>query len=1089
MKQSIRWFAENPVAANLLMICLVVLGLMAIPETRKELIPNVSLNKLSVQVKLPGGTVDTVENNVCKSIENRIYDVQGTQNMVSMAYDGLCAITLDIVDGHDSKEIMDEVSKRVNEQGLLPEDAEDPEIQELSVKNRVAKLIIYGNTGYTALAETARALRNELMEYPDVSLIELMDMSDSEIRIQVPAHNLEKYNLTFDDIAGMIRAQTGFLPGGVLETSDGDILITSDAYKDSAEAYRNIIIYSDATGAEILLRDIAEITDTRFSASSNATFNGVPSVSMDIYRVGDQSIMDIASVLHTFVDRLNLPDEINTHIWQDESKHLKSRIELLLENAYQGLILLFITLLLFLNGRLSFWVSMGIPIAFLGTLFVMPIYDVSINAVSLFGFILVLGIVVDDAVVVAESIHLKNEAGIYGTRAALEGVYEVYKPILFAVATTVVAFMPLLSLPGPEGKLMQAIPIVVIATLVFSLVESLFILPAHLSHTSAPKGKKKEAIPTLKMIQDRFDQGLRWFAQTVYAPVLRSCLQMKGLIVLGFTIAFVLMLVLMLTGWIRSSLFAEVEADAVVAKLTLPEGSPRHKTEAVVARLTNAAELLKHRYAMADTPAIDHIYAVVAPKDSKSNIKSSQDLDHTAEITLELVQQRDSRVSGRDIISKWREIAGEIPEASQLSFTASLNPARPDLQVELSSNNPDDLKAAANELVDALKRFSGTYDVRHSQEDRKQQADIVLRDNANSLGLTQQGVVSQINKSFQGSVVQHVQTRDDEIEVWLGLAEDERESSWHLENMHIRYADGQYVPLYSIADIIYRDAPTHIKRGERKRVVTVSAFVDSDKNSVMQVQKLMEKDILPQLIAKYPGMSWNPGGQQRDLAAFMSTLLNYYLIAVLGMYLLMAVLFQSYSQPLIILYAIPFGIMGAVIGHQLFGMVISSWSYVGMVAVSGVVVNDNLVLMDYINTKRAEGASIYDAVLEAGQARFRPILLTSLTTFAGLVPLLLETSLQAQFLIPMAISLAFGVLFATAISLLLVPATYLLLDDVVVGSKKLLSNQKVEITVEQAYEMGFQKGAANVRTRNPFANEDLLAASWDAGYQDGQSTR
>jgi len=1089
MKQTIRWFTENPVAANLLMLCLVVLGMMAVPETRKELIPNVSLNKLNIQTKLPGATVDTVENNVCKAIENRIYDIQGTQNLIAMAYDGLCAVTLDIVDGYDSKEIMDEVSKRVNEQGLLPEDAEEPEIQELAVKNRVAKLIIYGNTSYPALAETARALRNELMEYPDVSLIELMDMSNSEIRIQVPAHNLEKYNLTFDDIAGMIRAQTGFLPGGVLETSDGDILITSDAYKDSAEAYRNIIIYSDATGAEILLRDIATITDTRFSSSANANFNGVPSVSIDVYRVGDQSIMDIASVIHEFVDKLNLPEEIHTHIWQDESKHLRSRIELLLENAYQGLILLFITLLLFLNGRLSFWVSVGIPIAFLGTLFVMPIYDVSINAVSLFGFILVLGIVVDDAVVVAEAIHLRNEAGVYGKRAALEGVFEVYKPILFAVATTVVAFMPLLSLPGPEGKLMQAIPIVVIATLVFSLVESLLILPAHLSHTSAPKGKKKEAVPTLKLIQERFDSGLRWFTQTIYAPMLRNALQAKGLIVLGFSIAFILMLVMMLSGWIRSSLFAEVEADAVVAKIALPEGSPRHKTEAVVSRLTNAAELLKHRYAMADTPAIDHIYGVIAPTDSRSNIKSSQDLDHTASITLELTQNRDSRVSGRDIISKWREIAGEIPEVSQLSFTASLNPARPDIQIELSSNNPDDLKAAGTMLVESLKRFAGTYDVRHSQEDRKQQADIVLRDNANALGLTQQGVVSQINKSFQGTVVQHVQTRDDEIEVWLGLAEDERESSWHLENMHVKYADAQYVPLNSIADIIYRDAPTHIKRGERKRVVTVTAFVDTGKNSVRQVQDVLENELLPGITKQFSGMSWAPGGQQRDLAAFMSTLLNYYLIAVLGMYLLMAILFQSYSQPLIIIFAIPFGIMGAVIGHLMFGMVISSWSYVGMVAVSGVVVNDNLVLMDYINTKRAEGASIYDAVVEAGQARFRPILLTSLTTFVGLVPLLLETSLQAQFLIPMAISLAFGVLFATVISLLLVPATYLLLDDVVTGSQKLMSNKKVVITVDQAYEMGFQKGAANVRIRNPFTTEEMLAASWDAGYQDGRSTR
>lgn len=1086
MKYSIRWFTENPVAANLLMFCLVILGLMSLPETRKELIPNVSLDKISIQTKLPGGTVDTVENNICKAIENRVYDIQGTQNMTSLAYDGLCAITIDVVDGHDSKDILDEIDKRVSEEGLLPDDAEEPELQELSVKNRVAKLIIYGNTSYTALSETAREIRNELIEQPEISVIELQDVSDSEIRIKVPAHNLERYDLSFDDITSMIRQQTGFLPGGVLETQDGDVLITSDAYKDSAEAYRNIIIYSDPSGAEIILGDIAEVTDTRFSSQANASFDGTPSVSMDIYRVGDQSIMEIAEDIHNYVDRLNLPEAINTHIWQDESKHLKSRIGLLLENAYQGLILLFITLLLFLNSRLSFWVSVGIPVAFLGAMFTMPIYDVSINAVSLFGFILVLGIVVDDAVVVAESIHLQNEKGIYGTTAALNGVYEVYKPILFAVATTIVAFIPLLGLPGPEGKLMQAIPIVVIATLIFSLIESLYILPAHLSHTAKPNGKVEKS--SLEKIQFKFDQALQVFSRTVYLPTLRACLQAKGIVVLSFSIAFILMLSMMLSGWIKSSLFAEVEADAVVAKLVLPEGSPRHKTELAASRLTNAAELLKHRYEMENLQSIDHIYSVIAPKDSKSNAKVNQDLDHTAQITLELSTTRDNRISGREIISSWRNIVGDIPEASQLSFSASLNPARPDIQIELAANDQEALKLAASQLTKALELFAGTYDVRHTQETTKQQADIILRDNATSLGLTQQVVVSQINKAFQGSVVQNVQTRDDEIQIWLGLPGTERDSSWHLENMHIKYGPDQYVPLSSIADIIYIDAPTHIKRAERKRVVTVSAFIDTSKNTVMQVQKELEAQIVPNIIRDYPGMSWSRGGQQRDLGEFMSTLLKYYLVAIVGMYLLMAVLFKSYTQPILIIYAIPFGVMGAVIGHQLFGMVISSWSYIGMVAVSGVVVNDNLVLMDYINNRRAQGATVYDAVLEAGQARFRPILLTSLTTFVGLVPLLTETSLQAQFLIPMAISLAFGVLFATLISLLLVPASYLLLEDTGVILNKIFSRGSTEISVDDAYADGYKKGNAKARQRNPYKSE-LLAASWDAGYQDGVSER
>ncbi|SIT11371.1 Multidrug efflux pump subunit AcrB [Thalassolituus maritimus] len=1087
MKQIIRWFAENTVAANLLMFCLIALGLMAVPETRKELIPNVTLDRLSIQTKLPGGNVETIENSVCKAIENRIYDIQGTQNLTSFAYDGLCSMTVDIADGYETDKISDEISRRINEEGLLPDDAETPTLQELSVKNRVAKLIIYGNTSYAALAETSREIRNDLMDMPDISVIELQDMSKSEIRIEVPAHNLEKYDLTFDDISGMIRQQTGFLPGGVLETQDGDILITSDAYKDSAEAYRNIVIYSDSTGAEILLRDLAIITDTRYVSETNASFDGTPSASIDIYRVGDQSIMDIADDLHTYVDSLRLPETIKTHVWQDESKHLRERISMLLENALAGLVLLFITLLLFLNGRLSFWVSMGIPVSFFGALFAMPMYDVSINAVSLFGFILVLGIVVDDAVVVAEAIHNRNEKGIYGTEAALEGAFEVYKPILFAVITTVIAFIPLIGLPGPEGKMMQAIPIVVIATLIFSVIESFLILPAHLSHAQKVNVKKEPS--TLEKIQSKFDGALQSFMRTIYLPSLRGALQAKGIIILVFSITFTLMLVMMLTGWIKSSLFTPVEADSVVARLVLPEGSPREKTEMAVERLTNAAELLKHRYEMEGVATIDHIYAVIGPNESKSNMKSSQDRDHLANITLELVSDRTSRISGREIISSWRNIAGDIPGVSQLSFSASLNPARPDIQIELSANDQEDLKEAADQLMVHLKGFAGAYDVRHTQENTKQQADIILRDNASSLGLTQQTVVAQINQAFQGKVVQNVQTRDDEIEVWLGLPDDERDSSWHLENMHVKYAPGQYVPLSAIADIVYQDAPTHIKRNNRKRVVTVTSFIDTGRNSVQNVQRVVENEILPSLVRQYPGMDWARGGQQRDLSKFMTTLFQYYMVAVLAMYLLLAVLFKSYMQPFIIIYAIPFGIMGSVIGHQLFGMVITSWSYIGMVAVSGVVVNDNLVLMDYINNRREKGASTYDAVIEAGIARFRPILLTSLTTFVGLIPLISETSLQAQFLIPMAISLAFGVLFATLVSLLLVPCTYVLLDDIQVAFRRAFSSGGEEnVTVEDAYDEGFKQGNSKARKVNPYSS-DLLAASWDAGYQDGTEAR
>lgn len=1099
MKASIHWFAHNPVAANLFMLSVFILGALAIPETRMELIPNVSLERISIQSTLNGASVETVESNLCKPLENRIYDIPGTLDLTSTSFEGLCSITLDVEDGYQTQDILDEVNNRIQGYDSLPDDASIPIVKELNVRNRVAKLIVSSKSDYSDLTKIARSIRSELLEYDNISIIDLEDIKDSEIEISIPSHNLEKYNLTFEKVNLLIRQQTGQLPGGMLKTLEGDVLITAQADRDNSEAYRNIVISSNEAGSEITLRDIAIITDNRHSQQSQASFDHEQAVSMDIYRIGNQNIIDIADTLNQYIKNKKISDNINLYIWQDDSKHFKSRIDLLLDNAFSGLLLLFIILLLFLNARLSFWVSLGIPISFFGCLFLLPIFDVSINIISLFAFILVLGIVVDDAVVVGESIHQQNQLGFYGIDGALKGTYQVYKPIFFAIATSVVAFLPLLFLPGPEGKLMQAIPIVVISTLIFSLLESMYILPSHLSGNKPSNTDKKisnnKLSIVLKSIQESFSRFLNKFINNVYQPLLIKALKHKIAVILGFSMVAVLFIILLSTGWMRIALFSAIEADVITATVSFPEGSSRIKTENAVNRLKIAAQELNIETSKTEQQqTISHVYAVIGPKNKISNQDLDQERDHTAQVTLELGNSENRDVSGQFLLNRWRTLTGTITDVEDLTFSASLNPAQPDINIEFSGDDLDLLRDAADELKKQLLQYEGIYDVRDSLNSTKQQAHIELKDNAIALGMTLEDVVKQVNYAYQGEVVRNIQTQDDEIEVWLGLPEEERASMWHLENLPIYINNDEFIPLSNIANIQYRAGKNNIKRYEKKRIISISAFVNPKLNSVFKIQKDLTENQLDQIVSNYTGIKWSTTGQQKSIARFLQILMKGYLIAILVMYLMMAILFSSYSQPFLVLFAIPFGLLGSIIGHLILNLELTLWSFIGMVAVSGVVVNDNLVLMDFINQQRKNGIPVFNAVCAAGKKRFRPILLTSLTTFAGLTPLILEDSIQAQFLIPMAVSLAFGVLFATLISLLLVPASYLLLDE---WHNRLNNWRNPAIKhiskfnfSELAYYRGHQQGRKSEHM-HPNASDipykkDELISSWKKGWEDAK---
>ncbi|QFI37961.1 efflux RND transporter permease subunit [Moritella marina ATCC 15381] len=1050
MKALIAWFAHNRVAANLIMMVIIALGFLALPDTRKELIPGVSLERIAISTLYPGAAPREVEAVVCTRIEAVVYDIAGTLDLTSFARSGSCYTTIDIADGYNIKAVLDEVKSRIESINSFPDEVTKPVVSELIERYRVAKLIISGGGDEWALKRLAENIRLDLLEEPVISVIKLQNTRPYEISIALSEESLAQYNLKFEDVVNTLKATALDLPGGSLATEQGDILIQTLGKIENADDFASIILQASEDGGRILLSDIATINDGFRDEGTMAQLDGKSAVSLDVYRVGDQNINDVADAINKYVQapKIYLPEGISLYVWQDDSKLFMSRIDLLVGNVFSGLCLLFVILLLFLNWRLSFWVSLGIPISFMGAFWLLPVFDGSINIISLFAFLLVLGIVVDDAIVVGESIYTEQATGNKGVEGAIEGTYKVAKPITFAIITSVIAFMPLLFLPGPEGKLMQVIPVVVITTLLFSLFESLFILPAHLSHqperpnasqlaSLAPENKNPQ-MNNIKMLgrllermQPQFSCALEAFVIRQYKPFLDHVLRWRWSYILGFIGLFFISLILLSSGWLKTVLFSAIEGDIAYANVTFAEGSNPQKTKLALLKIEKEALALQHELVDEQgRSAIAHVYSVVAPSSKYSRESQAATDDHVGRVYLELSVSNDRMMSGTDIISRWRDAVSEIEDSIELSFVSDLTPPSADINIELSSRNLDDLALQAEALKQVMARFEGVYDIQDSQQRSSRQVQLALKPVARDMGLTLSALGRQVQQAYLGVEVLSMPRGEDEVKVQVRYPKAASSSLWHLENMHIQLPSGEGVPLFTIADVSYESADHNIKRYERNRVISVSAFVDPGKNSTKAVIADLEAGFLQQL-TNTTAVKWSKAGKQKSIVEFVDILTRSYLLALIAMYLVMAILFNSYTQPLLVMFAIPFGLVGSLLGHLLLGVDVTLWSFIGMVAVSGIVVNDNLVLIDYINEKRAQGESLETAITSAGVRRFRPIILTSLTTFIGLVPIMSETGLQAQFLIPMAISLAFGVLFATLVSLLLVPAVYLVIQDIV----------------------------------------------------------
>ena len=1056
MKGGIAWFARNPVAANLMMIFIIMSGAIATQAVKEEIFPEIELDRVSINVPYLGAAPEEVESGVVIRVEEAIQGIDGIKEIQSTASEGSASIMVELELGADARRVVDEIKNQVDAISTFPIETEEPIIREMIARNQVTDIAIAGATDVFTLKAIAEQVRDELSVLPEITQVDIVSAPPYEISIEVSETALRRHGMTFDQVADAVRRSSLDLPGGSVRTDGGEILLRTIGQAYRGDEYESLVLWTRADGTRLRLGDVANVVDGFAETDQQARFDNDTTVMVSVFRTGDQSALDIAAAVDRYVEDMQarVPEGISITIWQDQAEILADRLTLMVRNGATGFVLVFIVLALFLQFRLAFWVSLGIPISFLGAIALMPGLDVSANVISLFAFILVLGIVVDDAIIVGENIFRHQENHGDALRGAIEGAHEIAKPVTFAVLTTVAAFMPLMFVPGMMGKIFRVIPLVVIPCLLFSLIESLGILPAHLANM-----RQRRTSGTWHRFQQFFANGLKDFVRTVYQPLLETALRWRYVTAAVGLSTLILTGGMVLGGWTSFHFFPSIEADFMAASITMPQGTPVDSTSQAVEKLEAGAARLRSR--LQQETGMDyfrHVSAAVGDQPMMSRgggpmgpmeVASAANL---GEVTVELAPAETRAYTSEQLGLMWRESTDPIPEAVEVNFDMSVMSPGDDVDVQLAGPDIDQLRAAADEVKRRLTAYAGVYEISDSFRAGKVEMQLGIKPAAETLGLTLQDLGRQVRQAFYGEEAQRIQRGRDDIRVMVRYPRDDRRSLGDLENMRIRTPNGGEVPFSQVALVEPGRGFASIKRVDRNRAVNVTASVDPATTSAGAVIADLQARILPEVLVGYPGVFYTFEGAQAEQVEAVGGLQWGFFLALLMIFALLAVPLRSYVQPLIIMAAIPFGLVGAIWGHMVLGLDVTMMSMFGLVALTGVVVNDSLVMVDFINRARKvhedvgskvrqaggqardphafESTGLQLAIREAGSNRFRPILLTSLTTFFGLAPLMLERSMQAAFLVPMAVSLAFGVLFATFITLILVPTAYLILDDV-----------------------------------------------------------
>jgi multidrug efflux pump subunit AcrB len=1033
MRGPIAWMADNSVAANLLMAVLLVGGLVMAFRVKQEVFPTVELDVVTVQVPYPGASPEEVEQGVVMPVEEAVREVEGVDEISSVSNEGVGSVQVELLTSTNPQRALNDVKSAVDRITSFPEDAEEPEISLVSNRQQVVSIIIYGDVDRHTLKELGERARDDLLADDRISVVDLTGLPPPEISIEIPQENLRRYDLTMPQVARIVRNASIDLPGGSVKTDGGEVLVRTTERRKFGSEFDDITVRATSDGTRVTLADVAEIEDTFRDTDRSALYNGKRAVEVKVYRVGNQTPLGISKAVNEYVEiqKQRMPDTVSYAIWNDSSEVYEDRIGLLLENSYVGLGLVLLILGLFLQIRLAFWVTLGIPISFLGAILFMPSIGVSINMISLFAFILTLGIVVDDAIVVGEAIFNAQSEERGELEAAVEGTYEVATPVVFAVLTTVTAFAPMLFVPGVSGEFFKNIPMIVIPIFLISLVEVLFILPAHLAHSNEPR--QTGILGAINRAQKRFSDFVERFIRQVYQPFVRATLRYRYLTLsLSFSV-LLLTIGIVGGGFISFTFLPKIEGDRVIASVQMPFGTDVRETRRVTRKLVDSAQTVLDasggreklsKGILADIGQSGGFQQGPGPGGASQG-------SHLTSVAVSLVAPSERDLTAAEFSRRWREEVGAIAGADTVDFSYSVGPSTgAPVSIELRHEQLEILRRASGELADAMRQYAGVVDVNDGFQRGKQQLDLTLKPEARALGLDETDLAQQVRGSFFGTEAYRVQRGRDELRVYVRRPESERDSIYHIRHLMLRTPNGGEIPLYRAAHVERNRAATDIQREGGARVIDVTADVQTSVTTGNEVTGSLQDEVLPDLLAKYPDLSYELSGEQQDQQESLSALGVGFAFALLVMFGLMAVVFRSYVQPLLIMIAIPFGFVGALAGHLLMGFKLSMISFFGLIALSGVVVNDSLVLIAAVNDYRDDGLEPFEAVTAGGMRRFRPILLTSLTTFFGLMPMIFETSIQARFLIPMALSLGFGVLFVTVIALVIVPSSYLALEDV-----------------------------------------------------------
>ena len=1043
MKRVIAWCAENHVAANLAMVVIIVAGLGTLPTLTQELIPSIELDTITVSVLYPGASPEEVESSITNRVEDELQGRAGIKRIRSFSAEGLSSVSAELMAGEDVRRRLDDIRAAIDGIDTFPQDAEEPLIQQLEVENRVLNVAVSGAVDEWTLKQVGQQIRDEIAALPGVSDVQLKMARPYEIAIEVSEAALQRYDLRFDDVVQAVRRSSLDLPGGSVKTDSGEILLRAKGQAYQGHDFEQIALVSRRDGTRLSLGDVASVVDGFEESDQQVRFDGEQALLVQVLRQGNQKSLGISKTVHAYIEvaRPRLPGGISLTIWQDDSSVLRGRLDTMTRNARGGFLLVLAILAMFLRLRLAIWVSLGIPISFLGAVILMPMLGLSINFITLLGFIIVLGIVVDDAIVVGESTHVEQSRTGDKLRGAILGAQTLVIPVAFGVLTTIAAFTPLAFLPGPMGQMSRVLPMIVISCLIFSLIEAMLILPAHLGHGRKPLNAEASTLisKSWRRFQGRVAGGLQYVIEQLYTPALQRALEWRYL-----TVAIAVSLLLFTAGllgggWLKFVFTTPVEADFITADLTMSPGTPAHVTTRAIAKLEAACEAVRVE---ADAESGDgrasvftHVMTSVGDQPMQTRSQQMQGgggsryASNVGEILVEVVGFRERDISVSELTRRWREKAGGIPGVEELSFRSSLITIGSPIEIELSGTDLGILRRAAAAVKTQLAGYPGVFDIADSFRGGKQELEYRILPSAESLGLTLEDLARQLRQGFYGAEAQSIQRGRDEVKVMVRYPEAERRSLGDVEQMRVRSADGTEVPFSSVARAELKTGFSTIRHVDGRRVVSVTADVDQAMANANEIVATLKSSALDEALAPYHGVHYSFEGEQAEQREFLRAMAIGYAITLLVIYTLLAVPLGSYLQPFIIMSAIPFGLVGAAWGHVLLGYDFTMYSVLGLVALSGVVVNASLVLVDYVNRRIADGADIREAVRDAARARFRPILLTSLTTFAGLSPLMLETSMQARFMIPMAVSLAFGVLFASFITLFLVPCSYLLLED------------------------------------------------------------